>query len=372
MASVSLIRCDRYDPSLVAERVHAALDLLGGMDRYARKGQKVLLKPNMLSAKEPEHGITTHPAVLEAVVREVQRTGAAAFIGDSPSNATRGIRHFWEKTGYLDVAERTGAELVNFEAAGTYARKSGETTFYISKSVLDADVVVNIPKLKTHGMTLFTGVIKNLYGVLPGFQKTAFHSQFWHPDDFSRLLAGLYGCVRPALHVMDGIVGMEGNGPSTGILRKTGLILAGDDGVALDAVACHLMGFKPGEVDAVRFAGEMGLGETRLDHISVRGESLAGARLAGFALPSNRLMKLVPGMLVRWASHFIWVRPYTDLARCTRCGVCVQSCPVHAIRMEDGGPVTDYGLCINCMCCNESCPEEAVFQKMSWLTRLFH
>ncbi|MBN1895337.1 DUF362 domain-containing protein [bacterium] len=372
MATVSLIRCDSYDPSLVAELVHEALERVGGMGRFVRRGQQVLLKPNMLAAKEPGHGITTHPAFLEAVVREVQEAGASVRIGDSPSNASKGIRYFWEKTGYLDVAERTGATLVNFEASGTYVRKAGEATFYISKTVLDADVIINIPKLKTHGLTLYTGAIKNLYGVLPGFQKTAFHSRFPHPDDFSRILAGLYGCVRPALHIMDGIVGMEGNGPSTGTLRKTGLILAGDDGIALDAVACHLMGFRPDEVDAVRFAGEMHLGESRLERITVNGESLSGARLHGFDLPSNRLMKLVPRMLVRWAGRFIWVRPQTDLARCTRCGVCIQSCPVQAIRMEDGGPVTDYGLCINCMCCNESCPEEAVIQKMSRLARLFH
>ena len=372
MASVCLIRCARYDASLVRESVHAALEKLGGIRRFVGSGQKVLLKPNLLSPREPEQVITTHPAVLEAVVREVQQAGARAYIGDSPSNVMKGIRNLWEKTGCLDVADRTGAELVNFEAAGTYARKAGDTSFYIAKSVLESDVVINMPKLKTHGMTLFTGAIKNLYGVLPGFQKTALHSRFPHPSDFSRMLADLYGCVRPSLHVMDGIIGMEGNGPSTGTLRGTGLLLAGDDGVALDAVACHLMGFSPGEVDAVRFAAEKGLGEGRLECITVAGETLSGARLKGFSLPSNHLMKFVPRKLVRWAGRFIWVRPRTDPGKCTRCGVCVRACPVQAIRMEEDGPVTNYRLCISCMCCNESCPEKAVIQEMSRLVRIFH
>lgn len=370
---VAVVRCGRYDAALVSEKVREALDRVGGMAAFVRPGQKVLVKPNMLSAKAPERAITTHPLVLEAVVREVQAAGAEPSIGDSPSGALKGVKRCWENTGFLAVSERTGAPLVHFEAGGSAARDAGGQRYHIARAVTEADVVINLPKFKTHGFALFTGAIKNCYGVLPGFQKAALHKQYPHPTDFSVRLVDLYAAVRPALTLMDGIVGMEGNGPATGDVRPVGLLLASADGVALDAVAAAVMGFREDEIDAIRIAGERGLGASRLADIDIDGESLESARIPDFRLPSNHLMKAIPPVAARWLGRrigrFIWVRPKSDPARCTGCGVCVRACPVRAIRMENGKPVTDYRLCINCMCCNESCPEGAVIQELSWLAR---
>ncbi len=368
-ARVAILRCGKYEKPLVDDSVHRVLERVGGIGQFVKPGQTVLLKPNMLSAKEPERGITTHPLVLESMVCEVQSAGAEAWIGDSPSGALKGVKRCWENTGFRGVAERTGARLINFEAGGTVRKEWNGIVFHFARSVFEADVVINLPKFKTHGYTLFTGAVKNLYGTLPGFQKANFHKQYPHPDDFGRILAGIYSLVRPSLTVMDGILGMEGNGPATGDLRHTGLLLAGADGIALDAAAAAIMGFKEHEIDAVRHAGEMGLGESRLAGIQVLGEPMDAVRFRDFKLPSNYLVKLVPRFFARWVGRFLWIRPKADPRLCTGCGVCIRSCPVRAIRMVQGRPVTDYEVCINCLCCNESCPEGAVMQERSWLAR---
>jgi len=368
---VAIQRCSDYDKEAVFKAIHDMLELLGGIGNFIHKGQTVLLKPNMLSAKEPERGITTHPVVLEAMIREVRSVGAKVLMGDSPSGAFKGIKRFWENTGFRELADRTKVKLVNFEADGTIIKKTENRTYHLAKSVFEVDAVINLPKFKTHGYTLYTGAIKNIYGTLPGLQKGNFHKQYPHPRNFSEILVDLYGLVKPVLHVMDGILGMEGNGPATGDRRNTGLLLASQDGVALDAVASSLMGFEENEIDAIRLASERGFGESQLQNIDVVGVKREDVQFSDFNLPSNRLVRLIPGFLVRWVTKFLWVRPRADLEKCTGCGVCARSCPVNAIEMVEGFPVTDYHTCINCLCCNESCPEGAVIQEKSWLaTRL--
>lgn len=370
MASkVAVLRCKDYNRDTVFNAVHEILEMFGGIGYFVKRNQNVLLKPNMLSAKEPEMGITTHPIFLEAVCREVQSVGGRVWIGDSPSGAIKGVKRYWENTGFLEVAERTGAKLINFEVGGIEIRKVGEERYHLARAVFEADVVINLPKFKTHGFSLFTGAIKNLFGTLPGLQKAILHKLYPHPRNFSRNLVNIYSVVPVALHLMDGVLGMAGNGPATGELKNVGLILCSADGVALDAVASHIMGFKENEIDAICLAMERGLGEGKLEEITIFGESLDSVKLEDFSLPSNRLIKLVPQFLMRWAGKLIWIKPYTDQEKCTGCGVCSDSCPVKAITMEQGIPVMDYHICINCLCCNESCPEGAIIQQRSWLAK---
>jgi uncharacterized protein (DUF362 family)/Pyruvate/2-oxoacid:ferredoxin oxidoreductase delta subunit len=366
---VAIQKCPDYKRDEVFEAIHHILELLGGIGRFVEKGQTVLLKPNMLSAKEPERGITTHPMVLEAMIREVRSVKAEVWIGDSPSGAIKGIKRYYENTGYRELADRMDVRLVNFEAEGTVVRQTEKRKYHLAKSIFEVDVIINLPKFKTHGFTLYTGAIKNVFGTLPGLQKANLHKRFPHPKNFSSILVDLYSLVKPTLHVMDGILGMEGNGPATGDRRQTGLLLGSEDGVALDAVASHLMGFGESEIDAIRLAGDRGLGENRLEKIQILGAELKDVKFHDFSLPSNRLIRLIPAFIIRWMGRLIWVRPYADLEKCTGCAICEKSCPVKAIQMVEGSPVTDYRKCINCLCCNESCPEEAIIQQLSWLSK---
>ena len=368
-SEVVILRCRGYNRKKVFDAVTHAFELLGGLSKYVQPGQKVLLKPNMLSAKKPSKAVTTHPIVLEAVIELVKSVGGVVWVGDSPSGAIKGVKRCWENTGFLEVAEKTGVKLINFEAGGTVLKKVNGKNFHIAKAVLEADVVINLPKFKTHGLTLYTGAIKNLFGTLPGFQKAEFHKLYPHPQSFSECLVDILSIVKPSLHLMDAILGMEGDGPATGDKRKTGLILASEDAVALDSVASFLMGFKENEIDVVSIAGIRGLGENTLSRINILGESLNSAQIPDFSLPSNRLIKLVPEFLMKWVGKFIWVRPESKKELCTGCKICAESCPVYAIEMKDGHPVFDYGTCINCLCCNESCPESAIVQKLSWLAK---
>ena len=368
---VAVVKCDDYNPGLVAARVGEVLDRLGGMRRFVSKGQRVLLKPNMLSAHAPERGITTHPIFIEAIVDEVRQVGGKVLMGDSPAGAMKSIQRYWEATGFGELAEKLGIELINFESAEKEVREIGNHRFHVAKTLTDADVVINLPKFKTHGLTLYTGAVKNLLGVLPGFQKVRLHKLYPNPTSFSRMLVELYRAVAPQLNLMDGILGMGGNGPSTGDLRQTGLIIASTDGIALDAVASRLMGFRENEVDVVRIGGETGAGEARLEAIDILGESLDSIQLKDFHLPSNRLLRAVPESIGRLVGKLLWVRPYADPAKCTGCGICADNCPVDAIRTIGEVPIMDYKVCINCLCCNECCPEGAVVQKQSRLTRMF-
>ena len=368
---VVIKRCYLYRRDRVFQAVKEAVDLIGGMDRFVRPGDTVLVKPNMLAAKEPERAITTHPLVLEAVVQLVKGAGGKPLIGDSPGGAVRGIKRYWKNTGFAEVAGRQNIPLVSFESAGVYIKQRRGISYYIVKPALDADVVINLPKLKTHNLTLFTGAVKNLFGTVPGFRKGEYHKEFPNPDRFAEAMVDIYALVKPSLSIMDGILSMEGNGPSSGTPRGLGLILASPDGVALDAVAQAVIGFGPDEVHTTTSASQQEIGQGNLGQIDVLGETLEKAKVAGFLLPTNHFLKLIPEFISRSLARFIWTRPRVDPGKCNGCQVCVDFCPVAVMSMNEKLPVIDYGGCINCMCCDEVCTEGAIYQEMSWLAKKF-
>ena len=377
MSQVSIVRCNSYQQEKVDDAVRKSVELIGGLNKIVHPQDKVLLKVNVLNADPPEKAVTTHPAVLKAVIRLVKEAGGKPVVGDAPGIAYKDAEKAWQITGLKKAAEEEGVEVVTFRWARQVKSSFSKKVPYlhIAREALDADVVISIPKLKTHSFALFTGAIKNLYGTIPGFRKKELHARAPKPRDFARLMADILFTIHPALAIMDGIIGMEGNGPAAGSPRKVGLVLASRDLVALDAVASSIIGYDPLDVDIIRIAAEKGLGVAELGKIDVKGTDLEKVKLDDFELVSNinTLLNKIPSFLLfigRFvAPYLLKVEPEINRERCTGCGICIEHCPTGAVRLSSRVPEINRKKCIKCFCCQEFCPQKAVKIKYSWLAR---
>jgi len=215
---ISLLRCEDYEYDKVKEAIDRTFDNLGGISKYIKPGMKVLLKINLLMKKKPQEATTTHPVFVEALTRAVQEAGGIVTIADSPGGlyTEKALKGVYSICGIEETAKRTGA-ILNYDTGfEEVSFPDGKITksFMVIKPVIDADLIITVPKLKTHGMTLFTGAVKNLFGVIPGTYKAEYHFRMPDKKDFCSMLVDLCQCVKPSLAIMDAIVGMEGNGPS--------------------------------------------------------------------------------------------------------------------------------------------------------------
>lgn len=366
---VAVKKCENYEDKKVKRAVRELLKEIGGIENFVKPGDHVHLKPNLLTAKTPEHAATTHPAVVSAVAEILKKIGVKMTLGDSPAGVNRPIEEYWEKTGMKQVAEKYGIDLVRFEKNIVVEKKVNGTSYYIAKVVEDADVVINLCKMKTHNLVLYTGAVKNNFGCIPGFRKSEYHRQAPKPHDFAKIVVDVFEAVRPEISIMDGILAMEGSGPSAGSPKNVGLLFASTDAVALDSVAARLMGFEDGEIATTEIASLRGLGKKEFSEIEIRGDKTSISVNLNFLLPSNRYLNFVPESLIRFLGRFLYVRPKPDPERCKRCGICIATCPTKAMTPKDGFPLIDYKVCISCFCCDEVCPHNAIDQDVSWLAR---
>jgi uncharacterized protein (DUF362 family)/Pyruvate/2-oxoacid:ferredoxin oxidoreductase delta subunit len=369
-AKVAAVRCASYDSHEVPAAVSRALDLIGGLDTVVKTGDRVLIKPNLLAPKKPEQATTTHPEVVAAVAEAVRRVGGSPMIGDSPGGMRRELDDLWEITGMKAVSEKTGVPLVNIEAGGSCKKQRNGRTYYLSKLAIEADVIVNLPKLKTHSLVLFTGAVKNMYGLLPGFRKKETHLIYPKPGPFSEALVDIYSFIMPQLTVMDAVQGMDGDGPAAGRRREVGLLLAGRDAVAVDAVAGRLVGIDPEEISTCRLAARQGLGVCSPEEIAVVGDDPEALIIEKFIRPRSQLSSLVPTKLVHLLKRFIYTRPQILPQACTNCNTCVKSCPTGAMVAGSTHPEFRPENCIACLCCHELCPESAIRLKWSLMARM--
>ena len=377
MTTVSIVKCPDYTPSAVLRAVREAVDLLGGMGQFVSPGQKVLLKPNLLSAKPPDSAVCTHPAVIEAIAGLATAAGGTCSIGDSPSIGAEN----WDKynrllqvTGMIGAIERTVIEPVRFDDVQVEREIPDAKVFHrllLTGALDNFDVLINVPKFKTHGLVLFTGAIKNLFGCVPGRRKAMFHLQAGdNPEMFAQMLVDVLRAVRPPLSILDGIVGMDGQGPGAGRRRNFGLVIASADPVALDATACRIAGIDPMTIPMIRLASEQGLGIA--DGIEVAGLQPDEVRISDFQVPQGGdLISRVPKPVYRMLRNQLVISPTFIRAKCTGCRQCIEMCPMQAITGKDSPSgslrITHHGLrityskCIRCYCCHEVCPQEAIF-----------
>jgi len=367
---VALARCPSYGPGDVALALEEVISGALGSECEPVEGKKVLLKPNLLAAREPARAVTTHPVVVGAAVDYFKSRGAVVCLGDSPGGAVRGVERVWENTGMAGVARSRGVRLVNFEAGGWVEKPVDGRQYAIAGTLEEFDLMVNIAKFKTHVLTLLTGAVKNTFGCVPGFHKSALHLKHPRPGAMSRAIVDVFSLVRPWLNIMDAVESMDRNGPSSGRVIATGLLGASRDAVALDAVFAELAGVPPARVPIISEAGKRRLGEADLERIEIRGGSLMDFNMRDFEVPSNWAFKFIPGVLTGALARFLWVRPAILGGLCTGCRICADMCPAGAISFEDGPGRVDPVRCRSCLCCHEACPEGAVEVKMSRLARL--
>lgn len=365
---VSIVRCGGYNRDAVYEAVREMLAGLGGIESFVRPGMSVYIKPNMLGRHAPDEAITTHPEVVGAVARLCREAGAArVLIGDCPGGAggEERIRRCLETCGYEAVAQREQAEtVINRQKTVREVPNGGVAkSFELVREMTDAGVLISISKCKTHQLCAFTGAVKNLYGTIFGNDKRKYHAIYSRPTAFNHFLIDIAETVKPALHIMDAVVGIEGPGPAAGYPRKLGALLASASPYALDAAAVRLIGWKQSDVLLLGLARERGLLPGRFEDIELVGAPLDELRLKKpFMKPTMtgqaaiRLEKLLPKP-IREALN---ARPFVNRPMCVGCAECMRACPPKAIVMQDKKPVIDYEKCIRCFCCQELCPEKAM------------
>lgn len=381
---VSIKKCDDYEPFRIREAVRSSLEIFGGMKSFVRKGDSVLLKVNMLQGAEPDKAVTTHPAVVSAVAELVMECGAVPFIADSPGSGFPYIpmvlMNIYKKCGFWNVAEKLGikcnmdvsSELVTLENPLLIKKMD------IIKPALTADVIINLPKAKTHEYTYMSGAVKNMFGMIPGFQKPGFHSKLKKPENFSLMLLDICNLLKPAINIVDAVVGMEGNGPMAGSPKKMGTIIAGIDPLRVDVVLATIMGMNPLRVPTISAGASAGLTTGKPDSVIVTGDYNRPEKIHGFRLPMTlaggdgfeKLLNPFQCLFRGYFSDMFTVKPMILRDKCTGCGACRNACPESAIILEDGKAKILYEKCIRCYCCHEMCPHSAIDLKRSILNRI--
>jgi len=365
---VSILKCGNYDPLPVQKAVKEAVDLLGGVEKFIKAGSKVLIKPNVLMAKPPEAGITTHPEVVRGVIKVLKGIHCRILVGDSPGawgKYIENVDEVYRVSGMKRVCAEERVELVSLE------NKRMRKDFPLTGILDQCDYVVNLPKFKTHFLMLLSGAIKNLFGLVSGSFKVELHKRYIGQDDFAKVLVDIYQEVNPALTVVDGIVAMEGDGPGTaGRLRHPGLILAGSDGVAIDSILASLMGIKPLDVLTTKEAGNRGLGQANLGDIELVGAKSSGLNLRPFILPPLIKKLKLAEPLLNVIKGLITFYPFVARKICVKCLACVKTCPYNCISLVKSGITFNYTKCISCFCCRELCPASAIKVKKSLTAKI--
>jgi uncharacterized protein (DUF362 family)/NAD-dependent dihydropyrimidine dehydrogenase PreA subunit len=348
MAEVSILRGTYSDPG-----IEQLLEPLGGMERFVQKEERVLLKVNLLSAKDPQKAVTTHPELVKAVAIAVRKAGGHPYIGDSPGGtfSKRSLKKAYERTGLEALAneekillnEDTTTKKLNIQEGKRLKRSP------ICQYALNADKIIALPKLKTHAFQYMTLACKIMYGIVPGLTKAKYHARFPRRDAFADVLLDLLIWAKPRLFILDGILAMQGQGPGSGDPVELGCVLASTDPVAMDIAVCRILKIEPMAIPVLKRAKTRGLWPGRIDYPLLKPEDIP---VKEFRLP-NTADYLLTGKKPPRKSPIV-------TGKCVGCGDCERICPKTAITVDGKIARVDYSKCIRCFCCHEVCPENAL------------
>jgi uncharacterized protein (DUF362 family) len=351
---VVIQKCESYNETEKA--LDQGLKKLGGIEAFIKKGEKVLIKPNLLGPRKPEDCVTTHPEVVRAVIKQVRKVTHQITIGESPGfvGGLQGWEKLIEKTGMKKIAEEENVKLIRLETPKEIEHKEGMIAkkFIMAQEVFEYDKIISVSKLKTHSLTVYTGAVKNMFGIIPGRIKSGMHVKFQDAANFSKMLLDLYNTKKADLNIIDGIEGMEGQGPSAGDVKHFGVIGISQDALSLDYVITKGLDI---EVPMIRIAQEKGM---------IREVETEGEIIGTIKKPKASIIESVAWPIAGNVRRKISSKPALIQEKCTKCASCYNICPVKAIKMNPY-PDFDYDICIRCYCCHEICPERAIYLKKS-------
>lgn len=365
MSRVAVVPCQDYEEAHVQEALQKTLSAVGGLD-WVTPGMKIAIKANLVSMMKPDSAATTHPALLCALCKMLIERKADVIVGDSPGGLynTAYVNAVYTATGVRAIL-KTGAQLNQNFSHKRAANPNGIILKELDYTAWldDADAIIDFCKLKTHGMMGLSACVKNMFGVIPGTFKPEYHFKFPSHADFANMLVDIYERFKPRLCLVDGIVGMEGNGPTMGKPRHIGVLIGGDSPYTCDRVCAQLIGLDPDEVETVQAAKQRGLEDecevigdvqslvvSDYDLVRVRKEIQFDGRKPG-------IVGKTLGGLIRSSMCSI---PKVHKSECVGCARCAEICPAKAITMKNKLPGIDRTKCIRCFCCQEFCPKGAM------------
>jgi len=358
---VAVAACPSYSPGDVQKALQEILQAIGGLSSVIKPGQTVLVKPNLFGDHPPDHAVTTHPELVRQVVLACFDAGAVrVWVGDSPVAITPDER-LWTGTGMTAALAGTAADLKSWQVKQSPV-KCGDDVLTLPEWFAKVDVVVSLPKLKTHSLTTLTCGLKNVYGMVSGPAKSRFHVKYTSPLTMSGFLVNVFSLIKPQLTIADAVVAMEGNGPAHGQPLPVGVLLGSRDAVALDSVACTALSIQPSSVPMIQMAAAASLGRMNRDEIEAVGSGVSRLQSVSLKPSMARYLSRIPEPLFKLAPRLFRMRPRIKNRFCSKCGACAGICPKKAIQEDgrSGFPAINRSACFDCFCCVESCPNGAI------------
>jgi uncharacterized protein (DUF362 family)/Pyruvate/2-oxoacid:ferredoxin oxidoreductase delta subunit len=370
ISTVILVKAKDYERQTITKAME---ELFGHLEEqgFSLLDTKTMIKPNLLCAAPPTSAVCTHFSVIHGLVEQLHKRDIFDLsLGDSPGFGN--LQRVAEAAGISQVCQETGVKLQRLSPGEEVSVDDGKMVrrVVVARPVVESDQIINVAKLKTHGLMGFTGAVKNLFGCVPGSDKATLHFRLSHRDHFAEMLVDLYLLIKPRLSIIDGIVGMEGQGPRQGNPRPLGVLIAGTDAVAVDAVACAVVGIDPMSIPTIYLADSRGVGQGRLENIRIIGANLDDVQVNDFRKADTQAtLRGIPQPVMTLLRKQLTSRPYIIEEKCVGCGICVHCCPADTILLEETARIVD-SQCIRCYCCHELCPQDAVGLVPGFLQRV--